>query len=110
MTSIFDGLTGILTGVLGDPGITWLPVGHDAVVVESIFRLSPVEVGGADGEPVMAMTPVWRVPFDPAWPREPKRGDIIQPGDGKSYRILWKQPSGSPAADHFLLFGLELVT
>lgn len=110
MTSIFDGLTGIIAGVLGKPDILWSPVGHDPVSVESVFRHVQVEVAGADGESVMAMAPTWRVPLDPDWPRIPKRGDTIEPGDGETYRILWQQPSGSPAADHFLIFALEKVT
>ena len=107
MSSVFDGLAGILTGVLGSPDIIWLPVGLEPVTVASLFRRMPVEVPGPDGEPVLAMTPVWRVPLDPNWAREPQRGDRVQPGDGHTYRILSVQPSGSPAVDRFLLCALE---
>lgn len=107
MSTIFDGMAGILAEVLGSPAITWLPEGLPPVPVQSVFRLAPIEVAGPDGEPVLAMTPVWRVPTDPDWPREPRRGDLLQPGDGHTYRLLSNHPSGSPAADKFLNFALE---
>lgn len=106
MASLFDGVTGILGDVFGAP-VMWQPPGGASVSVQSIFRRVPVEVGGADGEPVLSMQPIWRVRMG-SLPRGPKAGDTIQPGDGRTYRITAVQEGGSPAGDRFVTCELEL--
>lgn len=107
MTALFDGVAGLLVGVLGAPTTTWLPEGLAPVAVQSIFRILPIEVEGETGEPVQVMAPVWRVPRDPTWTRDPRRGDRIELEDGRIYRLMAVEPSGSPAEDRMLHYRCE---
>lgn len=108
MTSLFDGVTGLLGDVFGAP-VTWLSPDGASLVVQSIFRRVPVEVISANGEPVLSMQPIWRVRLG-SMPRGPKAGDQIAPGDGRTYRVTAVQEGGSPAGDRFVTCELELVS
>ncbi|WP_334194814.1 head-tail joining protein [Pararhodobacter sp.] len=107
MTSVFDGMATRLAGVFGAPDILWLPEGLDPLTVPSIFRMVPVEIADETGEPVLALSPVWRVPRNKDWARNPQRGDRIQLPDGRIYRLVSVHSSGSPAEDRFLHCALE---
>jgi len=106
MTSVFDGVAGVLNSVFGAP-VVYLPAGGDASEIQSVFRNEPVEIEEEDGSVVM-LSASWRVPADLAV--GVARGDRIQPGNGKTYKILSRIPQGSPAPDGFVLFELEDVT
>lgn len=110
MTALFDGVPGLLAGVFGAPSIIWRPDGLSPITVTSVFRILPIEVSDDTGEAVQVMAPVWRVPRDPSWPRAPRRGDLIELADGRVFRLMAAQPSGSPAVDHFLHFRCEDAT
>lgn len=110
MTGIFDGLAGMLSSVFGDV-VTHTPDGGSGMPaeIEGVFRAEPVDLPGEDdlGEfrwngPTLSVT-------EPA-ALEIAEGDIIEPGDGKSYRVLPDgRHSGSPASDRFWTFSLELI-
>lgn len=105
--SLFDGMAGILCDVMGSP-VIWQPLAGAEAEITSAFREEPMEVLGADGFPIIVSQPTWRVAADrvPGW----QRGDLIVPGNGKTYRIDNAVPSASPAADGMMLFRLELVS
>ena len=104
MPSIFDGMTGILADVFGDP-VTYLPAGGAARPVQSVFREAPIEVEGADGQIVRIDAPSWRVARDLA--PEVRRNDRITVPDGRSFVIMVVHPTGSPASDAFLICELQ---
>lgn len=101
---IFDGVTGILSDVFGDP-VTYLPAGGAAREIQSIFREAPVEVEGADGQLVRIDAPSWRVTRDLA--PHARRNDRITVRDGRSFVITVVHPTGSPASDAFLICELQ---
>lgn len=107
MTRLFDGMSGLLSGVFGDP-ITFRPAIGLAVTVQSIFREAPIEIAGADGSPVLLTDPTWRVSRGQITP-PPRTGDRVETPDGRSWRIRSEHASGSPAADAFLLYELEYL-
>lgn len=108
MTSIFDGLAGILSdpAIFGAP-VTYRPQGGSARVVDSVFRRTPIEAEDSLGRAVLTVAPTWRVRHDLV--PEVSRGDQIDPGDGNLYEICNVQPTGSPAADAFVLCELYEV-
>lgn len=100
MPSIFDGMTGILSDVFGDP-VIFLPRAGSARPIMSMFRETPIEVDGADGQIVRIDAPTWRVGRDLA--PEVRRGDRIAVPDGRSFLVMVVHPTGSPAVDAFLI-------
>lgn len=106
MSSIFDGVAGMLSDMLGDP-VTYLPQGGISRQVVSIFRRHPTEDIASDGHPVLVMAPTWRVRTDLV--PELRRGDRITTGDGRTYEVLNVQKSGSPAVDAHLVCELYEV-
>lgn len=107
MTTIFDGLASTINGVLGG-SVTVLPGGiAPSYELRAMFRRDPVSVLGAEGSELVALRPLLHVPLDLAG--DLRRGDVIQPGDGKSYKILSRDVTGSPASDAFQIFELEEV-
>jgi hypothetical protein len=106
MPSVFDGMAGILTDVLGDP-VTYIPAGGVPRSVPSVFRREPINITDPDGREVLIMAPTWRVQRDLA--PEARRGDRILAPDGLTYDLVNVQPTGSPAADSFLLCELERI-
>lgn len=108
MTSLFNGMAGVLGAVFGAP-VTYRPQSGPAVVVQGVFRRQPIEVAGENGEPVWIMQPSLRVQRDlvPLI----RRGDLIEPSieAGAVYRIVNRPETASPAPDGFIVCALELV-
>ena len=104
--SIFDGMTGILSGVLGGM-VTYSPAGGTGRDLRSIFREAPIEVEGADGQIVRIEAPTWRVGRDLAL--EVRRGDQITVPDGRTFTVMVLHPTGSPASDAYLICELQIV-
>lgn len=107
MTRIFDGMSGILAGVFGAT-VQFAPQFGPLRDVRSIFRETPVEVVGADGQAVLIEAPTWRVVRTLV--PEVRRGDVIRVGDGRLFTITAIHKAGSPAADAFVLCELHLRT
>ncbi|WP_370576789.1 hypothetical protein [Paracoccus sp. PAR01] len=106
MTRIFDGMTGILSGVLGGM-VTYSPAGGTGRDLRSIFREAPIEVEGADGQIVRIEAPTWRVGRDLA--PEVRRGDQITVPDGRTFTVMVVHPTGSPASDAYLICEMQIV-
>jgi hypothetical protein len=104
--SLFDGMAGVLNGVFGAP-VTYLPAGGIPRDIRSIFRETPITIGGSDGGDVLIEAPTWRV--SKADLAGAARGDRIALPDGRVFRVLNRIGTGSPAADAFILHELELV-
>lgn len=100
MPSVFDGMAGILSDVFGDP-VIFLPRSGSARPIMSMFRETPIEVDGADGQIVRIDAPTWRVRRDLA--PEVRRGDRVTVPDGRSFMVMVVHPTGSPAVDAFLI-------
>lgn len=107
MTSIFDGMGAILTGVLG-ASVSYLPQSLEPRQVASIFREEQVEAEDDSGRIVLIMAPVWRVRRDLV--PELARKDRIQIADGRVYEIDEIWPPTSPAADGLTRCVLRKVT
>ena len=100
MTGIFDGMSGILSEVFGSR-ITYFPQDGTSRQIQSIFRETPIEVEGADGQLVRIDAPTWRVRRDLA--PDLRRDDRITLADGRSFRVMVVHSLGSPARDAFQL-------
>jgi len=107
MTGIFDGMTGLFTDVFGGSVIYSSAAGGWSKSVSSIFREAPIEVEGADGQIVRIEAPTWRVPRDQA--PQVRRGDRITLPDGRVFSVMVVHPTGSPAADAFLICECQLA-
>lgn len=106
MTSLFDGVAGLLNDVFGGP-VMHVPKAGPSVSRHWIFREPQAEVEGEDGHVALDIAPHLRVPQTEA--ALVSIGDQVMPGNGKTYRIFNRWPSGSPASDAFVIFGLEVV-
>lgn len=105
MAGIFDGITGLLVGVFGG-SVTWTPTGGSATEIDAVFREEPVRVPDEDGGEILIEFPTLRVQKPVA--NGLARGDLIAPGNGKTYTIGAPHGTGSPAADAFVVFELEV--
>lgn len=105
--SLFDGMTGILADVFGAP-VTWTPRNAPPVSLRAVFRETPVRVPTEDGGETLTVSPTLTVQRPAA--DSIVRGDTIEPGNGRSYRVIAPFPSGSPAVDAFVIFELETLT
>lgn len=106
MTSIFNGMAGVLNATFGAP-VTFIPAFGPRLTVQSVFREPPVTVAGQDGGDVLIEQPIWRVPRDRL--AHAARGDQIQLADGRRFKILNRIGTGSPATDAFVEYELEAV-
>lgn len=106
MTSVFDGMAGLLADVFGS-SITVTPSGGSATAVTGIFREGPIKVPDADGFPVTVVSPTLRIAASEGVTLA--FGDAVDPGNGRTYRVVDPVPSGSPAADAFTIYSLEEV-
>lgn len=106
MTSIFDGLAGMLSGVFGGE-VVYHPAAGAERIVQSIFREAPIEVDGADGQIVRIETPTWRVSRDLA--PDVRRGDRIIVPDGRVFVVMVVHPTGSPASDAFQICECQIA-
>lgn len=104
MTSLFDGVAGMLSATFGAQ-ITHTPSGGSAVSIEGVLRREPVNIPDEDGREILDLGPVLRVTSDLA--ATISRGDEIIGPDGTTYTVLNAQPDGSPAADAFVIIELE---
>ncbi len=100
-------MAGVLGAVLGS-SVIWTPAGGPATAIAAVFRETPVAEPDDEGREILVTMPVLKVQRPAA--DGIGRGDIIAPDNGKTYRILNRHPSGSPASDAFVLFELEIVT
>lgn len=107
MTSLFDGVAGILNDTFG-ASVRFAPQSGAIQDVHSVFRRGPIEVEGEDGTAVLIEAPTWRVPKGSLSPM-PQRGDQITPSDGRIYAIVNEHSTGSPASDAFVIYVLERV-
>jgi len=106
MPSVFDGMTGVLDDVFGDPVLV-TPKGGVAREERAVFREGPVLVLGRDGQEVTTVIPT--LSGDRRQLSDLVRGSLVVPGNGKTYRCLSALPSGSPAEDARLTIELERV-
>ena len=106
MSGIFDGMAGLLNDLFGGP-VSYLPRAGAPRQIQSIFRARPVVYTDAEGHEILAVGSTWRVPR--AEVPELDRGDRITLDDGRVYSILNWAPTGSPAADGFLICELREV-
>lgn len=106
MSSIFNGMAGILSDVLGAE-VQYFRAAEPGRAVQSMFRESGAEAFDQDGHPVLVVAPTWRVGRDLV--PQIARGDRIEPGNGRTYKILNYDLSASPADDAFLICELERV-
>ena len=107
MTSIFDGMTGILNDTFGGP-VMHTPNGAPAVEIKAVFRRAPIQILQDDESEVLVMAPTLTVP-------EPVASaiavdELIQPAGGSIYRVLKSHKSGSPALDAAVVFQLREVS
>jgi len=107
MTSVFDGLAGVLNGVFG-ASVTWTPEGGSATAIIGVFREAPVRVANEDGGEYLLEMPTIQIQRPTA--DAVQTGDGIDPGNSKTYRVEARHASGSPAPDAFVIFELEQIT
>lgn len=107
MTKLFDGIETLAGAVFGG-SVTVHPSGGSGVVVQAIFRSEPVRTVDSEGFEVLIVAPTLRIPVGVA--PTLRNGDLVQPGNGKSYRIVNTHPTGSPAVDAGLIHELEEIS
>jgi|GEM_PF-739840 len=105
MTRLFLGMTRLISGVFGDQ-VTYFPQDGASRQIQSIFRETPIEVEGADGQIIRIDAPTWRVRRDLA--PDLRRDDRITLPDRRCFRVMVVHNLGSPASDAFQL--CELAT
>lgn len=105
---LFDGMTGLFEGVFDGP-VTLVRDGAEDVALRGIFREEPMLRTDADGSEITVVQPVIKM-------RAPAadlvaRGDLIQVAarPGETFKVVYKDPTRSPAADrHFLIVLTEV--
>lgn len=105
MTSLFEGMAGLLNDMFGGP-VLHLPQSGGQVMIQAVFREEPVTISDADGRDVLIVAPTLRVPQDIA--DGMARKDRVEV-DGRAYVILNRIPTASPASDRFIMFQLEAI-
>lgn len=108
MTSVFDGMGALLNDTFGAPLVVTLAGGGVFPDVRGILRDREVEVAGEDGEPVLAVQPTLKLPAG-ALADQMGEGDIVQQGL-RRYRVIYRVPAESPAADRLETFVLRKDT
>lgn len=108
MTSLFDGLSGLLADTFGG-SVRYEPQNSiDARDIQSVFREQPIEVQGADGQNVLIDAPTWRVERNCV--PEVRRGDQLRLADGRRFKITTTHNSGSPSVDAFVICELQEIS
>lgn len=107
MTSLFDGLSGILASAFGAL-VQYAPKVGQVRDIQSVFRETPIEVTGADGQNILIEAPTWRVARTLV--PEIARGDIIRVPDGRLFKVTTTHNTASPAADASVICELHQVT
>lgn len=106
MTGLFDGVAGLLSDVFGST-VTLASQAGFSSQIQAVIRSEPVPLVAPDGRTTLDMRPEMRVTSGIA--AEICSGDSIITASGKAYRIVARQPSGSPAADAMVIFDLEVI-
>lgn len=106
MTGLFDGMGTIVAGVLGAP-VTVTPLGGNPRSIEAAFREGPRMVAGEDGFERQTVLPTLTGLQSDLADLVP--GGIVEPGNGRSYKVTGWMPTGSPASDAMAELGLERV-
>jgi hypothetical protein len=106
MTGVFGGMAGALNVMFGGP-IFYIPLTGAPRFIKSVFRETPITVTGPDGGDVLIVAPTWRVPK--VLLSDAARGDQVEVSDGRRFKVLNQIPSGSPAADAFMLYQMEYL-
>lgn len=106
MSSVFDGMAGVLNTMFGASVVI---SGSVTGTFQAIFREVPVEQEVADGRIVVAVTPTLRVRRSDI--AALVKGDVVAPSEtpGRTFKVLQSFPSQSPAADRFVTYTLEQV-
>lgn len=107
MTSVFDGMSGVLNDVFGAP-LTVTLVAGGGVDVRGILRDREIEVAGEDGEPVVTVQPTLRIPRSD-FTDQMGEDDTVEQG-ARRYRVLYRVPPESPADDRLETFVLRKDT
>ncbi|WP_147127812.1 head-tail joining protein [Shimia ponticola] len=107
--SLFNGVTELFSDVFDEP-VTLLRAGADPIDTLGIYREEPVVQNDQDGHEILAVASVLKV----------RRGidHGLQAGDrvtveshpGRTFEVLSRQPSRSPADDRHICFELRDVT
>ena len=105
MTSVFDGMAGVLAATLGAPVVI---SGSFSGTAQAVFREMPYEQEMADGRVSVVVTPTLRLSRAIA---TLVKGDVVAPSEtpGRTFTVLQSFPSGSPAADATITYTLEEV-
>lgn len=106
MTSVFDGITGVLNDVFGAP-VQHTPAGGSARTIQAVLRREPFDIQDQDGNDLRVIGSTLKVRKADAVGIA--RGDQIQSVDG-TFVVLASTPDGSPASDAFVIFDLEQET
>lgn len=106
MTSLYDGLAGVLNDIFG------APVKHTTKAgvcreLRGVFRREPDEYVDDEGRAVVVVGPSLRLQKSDA--ANVKVGDVIEIEGGARFQVTGWRPNISPAADAFILFDLEAV-
>lgn len=118
MSTVFDGMGSLLTGVFGAP-VTVTPTGGAPRVITAAFREAPEPILNEDGFEVVTVLPTLTglqadmadlLPARDPVSRAERAGGVIEPGNGKTYRAVAWFTSGSPASDATARLRLERIT
>lgn len=108
MTSVFDGMGGVLNAVFGAP-VNVTRAGQSAVAVQGVFRFVTIDDPTADGRGIYEQVPTLRLPINlmPAL----KRGDTVQPSafPGRTFAVLQPDLNGMPAVDTMVTYVCEEI-
>ena len=99
-------MAGALSQVFG-ASVLFIPQVGSPRSIQSIFRETPITVVDDNGHDVLIVAATWRVPKTAI--SDAAKGDQIELADGRRFRVLNRLPTGSPAADSFVLYKMELV-
>lgn len=103
MTSVFDGMAGVLNGVFGAP-VTIHPGGGGGVEIRGVIRDREVEVPDGDGQVVLGTFTTLKAQVGDVTGLV--RGNAVSQG-ARSWTVDYRLPSESPAADRFETFVLK---
>tara|TARA_R100000789_G_scaffold100343_1_gene109911 strand:- start:3349 stop:3681 length:333 start_codon:yes stop_codon:yes gene_type:complete len=108
VTTVFDGMAGVMAKAFGAP-VIYTPKSGESVAVRAMLREGPIEVAGDDGRAVLILSPTLQVPKNVL--PDIARGDLVAAvsAPDKVYLVLNRLPNGSPAADAMLICELERV-
>lgn len=107
MSSLFDGVSGLINDVFGAP-LTYTPKFGLPREIRAIFRGSPVDLVDADGIRVRDLGPTLRLRRGDA--PDIGRGDQITLSDGRRFEVDAVWPYRAPASDGFLVCDLTEVS